>query len=147
MKNIIEICFQKWEPINRKEYFFGNVLIIFICIVWAIISPLLIGNLTWWSDLYITILFSSVPMLLFFSYCWVLITWKRWKDFCKSNFWIYFFIIMLFLATWSPLLWMFFPKIIFNLYMFIFWIIINISVVVMWLIFQFSKTKNQKNRL
>lgn len=137
MKNIIEICFQKWEPINRMEYFIANIFIIVICFLWVYLFPITLVSMKLSMP---GIFYIVVPMLLFYSYTALLITWKRGKDFCKGNFWTYIFFAVIIIWAWSPLIALINPLIMFHPVVFILGIVVNIVWIIMWLVFQFRKT-------
>jgi len=150
MKYISDLLLHKQWTITRKEYFIANIIILVFCILWVIITSTFLSIVAPDLSIIASVLISSIPMLAFFTYTWLNITWKRWKDFLRTNYLIYFFFIIIVIGTWAPLIFQTlvfsgseYANYLFHPVVFLFWIILNILWTILWLIFQFTPTKNK----
>jgi uncharacterized membrane protein YhaH (DUF805 family) len=141
MKNIIQICFERWGVINRKEYFLGNIFLVFLCVFYAFIFIPLLMPLTSGIEGMWGIVLSIVPCLLFFSYSSFCLILKRGKDFWAHSFLVYLFFGATLFITFGPSVTLFFIEFMLSVGMLLFGIILNISWCIMWIVFQSVATK------
>jgi len=142
MKEMLNICFSKKWIITRKEYFYANlflfcVIVVGLIVFWITCEILDIDDKL--LDRYLNML--TVIEMVLLLYPWMIITWKRWKDFCETDIFIYFFLFIIVIGTIISS-WIVFAQI--NSWPLCFTEqTIMITWLVMYLIFQFSPTRKK----
>jgi len=147
MKNPINICFQKWDSINRLEYLYTIAFLLAICVTWAMTIPFIIISIIPSSNSPLVVAYLMIPILLVFSYGIIITTYKRGKDFWASNILLYIFLGWILIKSWTPVIsFLYTPYLLFILRptMLFVGIWLNLFCFITWSIFQFTKTKNEE---
>ncbi len=148
MKNIFGIIFKRWGTINRVEYLVANILIFVITLALILLFMPLLWVLFVGDNIFIIASIIALPSLIFYTYTWLNITWKRGRDFLKWEWWMNVFSVVIIITTWFPVLFLvsaeFSINIIFHPVIWGIWVVMNFAWFILWLIFLFAKWKPNK---